>query len=133
MRQPGYLQDYRIYRRSHHNKTNSRIMNSDEDDLTHHPIPLVVAVVQLGNNLDGHEGVIHGGILALQVDDVLGFAYEEIPIPMVTANLVVLYCLIPSFWFKPSWTNKWDAKCGLQFGSRPSMTPFCIVKARVCT
>ena len=87
MRQPGYLQDYRIYRRSHHNKTNSRIMNSDEDDLTHHPIPLVVAVVQLGNNLDGHEGVIHGGILALQVDDVLGFAYEEIPIPMVTANL----------------------------------------------
>ena len=88
MRQPGYLLDYRVYRRAHHSKTSSRITTSDEDDLTHHPIPLVVAVAQLGNKLDGHEGIVHGGILALLVDDVLGFAYEAIPIPMaMTANL----------------------------------------------
>jgi len=67
-------------------------------DSTH---PVVVAIVQLGTKLDGHLGMVHGGILALLVDDVLGFSYEalehderyqDIRVPMaVTANLNVNY------------------------------------------
>lgn len=54
---------------------------------------VVVALVQLGNGVDGHPGVVHGGILALIVDDVLGFGYEALDdVPMaVTANLNVNY------------------------------------------
>ncbi|KAL7560464.1 hypothetical protein ACA910_020507 [Epithemia clementina (nom. ined.)] len=63
-----------------HNHTSSNAVNDR--------IPLVVAVVRLGHKLDGHVGIVHGGIIALLVDDVLGFAYEAIPIPTaMTANL----------------------------------------------
>jgi acyl-coenzyme A thioesterase PaaI-like protein len=34
-----------------------------------------VARIRLGRSADGHPGVVHGGILALLIDDVLGFAY----------------------------------------------------------
>lgn len=53
----------------------------------------VVAVVQLGRGVDGHPGVVHGGILALLMDDVLGFGYEALgDVPMaVTANLNINY------------------------------------------
>lgn len=51
---------------------------------------VVVATLHLGSSLDGHAGVVHGGILALLIDDVLGFAYESMDVPLaVTANLNV--------------------------------------------
>jgi uncharacterized protein (TIGR00369 family) len=53
----------------------------------------VTAVVQLGRGVDGHPGVVHGGVLALLMDDVLGFGYEALgDVPMaVTANLNINY------------------------------------------
>jgi uncharacterized protein (TIGR00369 family) len=52
----------------------------------------VKAIVKLGLAVDGHMGVVHGGILALLIDDVLGFAYEALDIPLaVTANLNINY------------------------------------------
>jgi len=53
----------------------------------------VTAVVQLGRGVDGHFGVVHVGILALLMDDVLGFGYEALgDVPMaVTANLNINY------------------------------------------
>ena len=54
--------------------------------------PVVVADAKLGRALDGHPGVVHGGVLALLIDDVLGFGYEALGIPWaVTANLTVDY------------------------------------------
>jgi acyl-coenzyme A thioesterase PaaI-like protein len=54
--------------------------------------PVVVAAVQLGNSLDGHQGVVHGGILALLMDDVLGFGFYALDVPYaVTANLNINY------------------------------------------
>jgi uncharacterized protein (TIGR00369 family) len=53
---------------------------------------VVVALVKLGRSLDGHPNVVHGGILALLIDDVLGFGYEALRVPAaVTANLNVNY------------------------------------------
>ena len=53
---------------------------------------VVVGEVQLGTKLDGHEGVVHGGILALLLDDVMGFGFEALGIPFaVTANLNINY------------------------------------------
>jgi uncharacterized protein (TIGR00369 family) len=53
---------------------------------------VVVASVKLGGALDGHPNVVHGGILALLIDDILGFGYEALRVPAaVTANLNVNY------------------------------------------
>jgi acyl-coenzyme A thioesterase PaaI-like protein len=51
---------------------------------------IIVAYVKLGNRIDGHPGVVHGGILSLIFDDALGFGYEALGVKMaVTANLNV--------------------------------------------
>jgi acyl-coenzyme A thioesterase PaaI-like protein len=53
---------------------------------------VVVASVKLGGALDGHPNIVHGGILALLIDDILGFGYEALRVPAaVTANLNVNY------------------------------------------
>jgi acyl-coenzyme A thioesterase PaaI-like protein len=53
---------------------------------------IIIAYVKLGDRIDGHPGVVHGGILSLIFDDALGFGYEALKIPMaVTANLNVDY------------------------------------------
>lgn len=57
------------------------------DDDEHH---VVTALVDFGDGLDGHPGVVHGGILALALDDIFGFAFGAIGVPKaVTANLAV--------------------------------------------
>jgi len=75
----GRVESYRVYRRGTVGPgTSSGVV--------------VEATVRLGGSLDGHRGVVHGGILALLVDDVLGFAYDALEIPLaVTANLTVNY------------------------------------------
>ena len=51
---------------------------------------VVVAHVKLGDNVDGHPGMVHGGILALILDDFLGFGFKALGVEMaVTANLSV--------------------------------------------
>jgi acyl-coenzyme A thioesterase PaaI-like protein len=53
---------------------------------------VIIASVKLGGALDGHPNVVHGGILALLIDDILGFGYEALRVPAaVTANLNVNY------------------------------------------
>jgi acyl-coenzyme A thioesterase PaaI-like protein len=53
---------------------------------------LIVSDIHLGNNLDGHEGVVHGGILAMLFDDSMGMAFGAMGIKMAyTANLNVDY------------------------------------------
>jgi acyl-coenzyme A thioesterase PaaI-like protein len=51
---------------------------------------VLVVLVKFGTRLDGHSGVVHGGILSLIFDDALGFGYEALGVHMaVTANLKV--------------------------------------------
>lgn len=53
---------------------------------------VAVAFVKFGNNLDGFPGMVHGGILSMVADDVLGFGNEVLGIRMAfTANLSVNY------------------------------------------
>jgi acyl-coenzyme A thioesterase PaaI-like protein len=54
---------------------------------------VVVASVLSGSHVNGHPGVVHGGILALLIDDVLGAGYEALgDVPMAyTANLSIDY------------------------------------------
>ena len=52
----------------------------------------IVARVSLGKNLDGHTGVVHGGILALLMDDLMGVSCHVMGIPMAfAANLNMDY------------------------------------------
>jgi uncharacterized protein (TIGR00369 family) len=68
---------------------------ADDNNSNSSSAVVVTAIVQLGHRLDGHTGIVHGGILALLVDDVLGFGYEALPdnsVSMaVTANLNINY------------------------------------------
>ena len=65
---------------------------SDKTSLSLDDAVTVVAVVKLGNALNGHDGIVHGGILSLLLDDVIGFGYEALGIPIAfTANLSVNY------------------------------------------
>lgn len=53
---------------------------------------VILANISLGKNLDGHTGVVHGGILALLLDDLMGFAFHVMGINMAyTANLNIDY------------------------------------------
>jgi acyl-coenzyme A thioesterase PaaI-like protein len=84
--QPDLLESYHVYKRINQSTTSSS--SGGEDTTTE----LVLAVVQLGQKLNGHEGVVHGGILALLLDDVMGFAYEALGVnKAVTASLQVDY------------------------------------------
>ena len=59
-----------------------------KDDENH----VVVARVDLGRNLDGHPGVVHGGIIALLIDETLGFGFFSMGVPFAyTANLSINY------------------------------------------
>jgi acyl-coenzyme A thioesterase PaaI-like protein len=51
---------------------------------------VIIAHVKLGDKIDGHPGVVHGGILSLIFDDALGFGFEALGVGMAfTANLNV--------------------------------------------
>jgi acyl-coenzyme A thioesterase PaaI-like protein len=88
LHKPGLVEDYRVYQCLCNGAPisyTSSYISSVKDELA-----VVKAYIQLGSNLDGHPGIVHGGILALLLDDVLGYAYETLDIPMaVTANLSV--------------------------------------------
>lgn len=96
------VESYHVYKRLRNNNDETTA-TTDPTDLSsslspppHDPnqnLEIVAAVVRIGASLDGHEGVVHGGILALLIDDVLGFGYEALgDVPMaVTANLNINY------------------------------------------
>lgn len=53
---------------------------------------LILSDIQLGDQLDGHAGVVHGGILALLFDDAMGMAFGALGVEKAfTANLNVNY------------------------------------------
>jgi acyl-coenzyme A thioesterase PaaI-like protein len=80
--QPNLLESYHVYKRIIHDQSTTIDENTE----------CVLAVVQIGDCLDGHEGVVHGGILALLLDDTMGFAYEALGVKKaVTASLKVDY------------------------------------------
>uniref|UniRef100_A0A7S4I0M3 Acyl-coenzyme A thioesterase THEM4 n=1 Tax=Odontella aurita TaxID=265563 RepID=A0A7S4I0M3_9STRA len=56
---------------------------------------VVFCDARMGDRLTGHEGIVHGGILSLIFDEIMGWAYEVVRsderIPAFTANLTVNY------------------------------------------
>ena len=73
------IESYHVYK---HRSVNKETVDGE----------IVLSIVQLGTHVDGHPGIVHGGILGLLIDDVLGFGFEALEIPMaVTANLNIDY------------------------------------------
>jgi hypothetical protein len=69
------IESYEIFR---NDKIPSDVMTSDSwspSSKQHNDEITVAAVLRLGRSLDGHEGIVHGGIMALLIDNVLGFGY----------------------------------------------------------
>ena len=67
------IEKYDIYKRP------ADLSNADD---------VIVAHAKFGDKVNGHAGVVHGGILSLVFDDFLGFGFEALGVKKaVTANL----------------------------------------------
>ena len=108
MQTEAALERYNVYTRVNYNGDDD---DNDDDDYdtdtkeptneqnvsgttTDQPEPreLVVADIRIGSKLNGHDGIVHGGILALLIDDAMGYAFYSMGIDFaVTANLTVDY------------------------------------------
>ena len=92
---PGKIETYEIYRnRAVASAASREIVTTSPDPSTklHHRQHIVTARVHFGDSLDGHPGIVHGGILALALDDIFGFSFHAIGVPMAfTANLSLDY------------------------------------------
>jgi acyl-coenzyme A thioesterase PaaI-like protein len=82
------IETYNVYRPTNTN-TNQIPIANDGSDFNR---LVLVAKVHFGSHLNGHGGVVHGGILGLMFDDVMGWGCDEVlpdsKIP-VTANLSI--------------------------------------------
>ena len=80
------IERFNVYKRV--NTSQSKVLQSDKNEI-------VVVDIKLGTRLNGHGGVVHGGIISLLIDTALGFAYhiclteEDKENIAVTANLKV--------------------------------------------
>ena len=95
--QPGKIETYEIYRNRVVASASTKeivtvVPNSSPDRQNLHHRHIVTALVHFGDSLDGHPGIVHGGILALALDDIFGFSFHAIGVPMAfTANLSLDY------------------------------------------
>ena len=82
--QPDKIARYEIFKKK---------LSDPDDSLTNiKNVHIVTALVDFGTALDGHPSIVHGGIVALVLDDVFGFSFEAMGVPMaVTANLNLNY------------------------------------------
>jgi acyl-coenzyme A thioesterase PaaI-like protein len=55
------------------------------------PQPIAVGIIKIGDMLDGPMGYVHGGIVALLMDDMIGFATVPLQPWSVTSELAVQY------------------------------------------
>ena len=71
------IERYDVYRRKRRQRDPAEISNDTANGNATHVTNLadVVAIVAVGSDLDGHNNIVHGGIMALLIDDVLGFGY----------------------------------------------------------
>jgi acyl-coenzyme A thioesterase PaaI-like protein len=82
----GRIESYQAYRKV-------VLKSIATDNMDNNDNNTVLAVVKFGNGMNGHPGMVHGGIVSLVLDDVFGFGYEALgDVAMaVTANLTVDY------------------------------------------
>ena len=77
------IENYRVYRPKTNNAASNSTTTTVKDEnrpstATEHRAPVLVAYVKFGSHLNGHSGVVHGGILSLMFDDIMGFACGEV-------------------------------------------------------
>jgi len=54
------------------------VKDENRPSTAEHQALVLVAYVKFGSNLNGHSGVVHGGIQSLMFDDIMGFACGEV-------------------------------------------------------
>lgn len=58
----------------------------------HQAEPMIISIIKFGNALNGHPGVLHGGITGLLFDNTFGWLFYSLNISKsVTANLNINY------------------------------------------
>ena len=64
----GLIEDYRVYRKEDHDE--------------------ISCIVRFGDRLNGHPGIVHGGIIATALDNTFGWLFTALKYPpSFTANL----------------------------------------------
>jgi hypothetical protein len=67
----GFVERYDVYRRIH-NTNNEDTIHSEENNLE-----IIVVDLAIGHRLNGHDKIVHGGILSLLIDEAMGWASYE--------------------------------------------------------
>lgn len=94
-RKPRQQQQQQIYNCNNYDDDNdddddNRKKNENSTTAADKNENVVIANIKFGNNLNGHIGIVHGGIIGLLFDDVCGFAFHALGVQhAVTANLNV--------------------------------------------
>jgi len=101
LRKPGHVERFDAYRRV---RVSSATEGSNSNEFE--SVEICAADVRIGEKLNGHDGIVHGGIISLMLDETFGWSYiamclnrgftyqdaENGDIPfVVTANLTVNY------------------------------------------
>lgn len=102
----GLLEKHEIYKKIninhkknkllHHDNIITEITTEHNKDNTNtninlnHDNPEIICIVQFGNALNGHPGVVHGGIISMMFDNCFGWVFLASKLnPGFTANLNV--------------------------------------------
>lgn len=98
----GLIESLEIYRKRGVKKKNRTDSSTSSSSSSSRQQPsgsaaVVVCDVRIGGRLTGHEGIVHGGIISLLFDEVMGWAYEFSThgqlaarlVPAFTANLTL--------------------------------------------
>jgi len=87
-----YIEAYRIYCSNKASGQERETTAQRTTEAARATEPQIVALVRVGTQVDGHEGIVHGGIIAILIDDVLGYGFYSIGWPAAfTANLSINY------------------------------------------
>jgi len=88
----GLIERYEIWKKKKENENEEEDVQQRTAESLSDDENVIVAFVSFGHRLNGHVGIVHGGILSLVVDDLCGFAFEAIGVPYaVTASLKLDY------------------------------------------
>lgn len=91
------IEQYIVLKRQNSNPsppTKNNLLNNNNNNNNHtcNETTVVMAQIQLGQRVNGHPGIVHGGILSLLFDDCFGFAFVALGITKAfTANLSIDY------------------------------------------
>ena len=73
----GFIERYDVYRRLYTTIKDKAVNNESDGDTTTIQKEIVAVDLSIGHRLNGHDKIVHGGIISLLIDEAMGWAAYE--------------------------------------------------------